>query len=117
MMKLTLKTSFETLRSHPESFLNLYREGVLDMRVARPEPTEIPLPATRDEIHVVAEGSANFCCADATDRVRRGDILFVQCNVEHRFSDFSSDFRTWVFFIPASEPGLNEFGSFSLQAV
>lgn len=27
-----------------------------------------------------------------------GDVLFVAAGVEHRFSNFSEDFVTWVFF-------------------
>jgi mannose-6-phosphate isomerase-like protein (cupin superfamily) len=98
MTKFTIKTSLEALSKHPESFLNLYRQGILDMEMYKPEKTGMQTAHTRDEIYVIASGSGDFQCAGENDHVGRGDVLFVAAGVEHRFANFSGDFSTWVFF-------------------
>jgi hypothetical protein len=119
MTNFTLKASLKTLCSDPNSFLNLYQEGVLGMELRRPGmlgSTDTAVALTRDEIHVVSQGSARFCSGETADPVRRGDILFIQKNKDHCYSDFTPDFGTWVFFVPDAAFDQAEFEAFSLQA-
>ncbi len=49
-------------------------------------------------MYVVASGSGVFRRGDETVAFSAGDALFVPAGVEHRFEQFSDDFRTWVIF-------------------
>lgn len=98
MIKLNVQASLETLSNHPESFINLYRHGSLDVELYKPEGQDGQKPRTRDEIYVIATGSGVFQCGKEKDFVERGDVLFVAAGVKHSFLNFTQDFSTWVFF-------------------
>jgi mannose-6-phosphate isomerase-like protein (cupin superfamily) len=98
MIKFTVQASLEALSEHSESFLNLYRQGSLNVDIYKPEKTDPPTAHSRDEIYVIASGSGEFLCFEDCDHIERGDVLFVAAGVPHRFTNFSDDFATWVFF-------------------
>jgi mannose-6-phosphate isomerase-like protein (cupin superfamily) len=98
MTKFTVQASLEALSKHPESFLNLYHQGSLDMEIYKPAKADLQIAHSRDEIYVVASGSGDFLCAEENDHVERGDVLFVAAGVAHRFANFTGDFATWVFY-------------------
>lgn len=55
-------------------------------------------PHDRDELYVVARGTATFELAGARRRVASGDLIYVPARVEHRFHDMAGGFATWVVF-------------------
>ncbi len=79
-----------------------------------PEATDPQVPHDRDELYVVAIGTAMFVRAEEgvpfTDEgsipvrgeervaVQPGDVLFVPAGTEHRFEAVSPDFGTWMIF-------------------
>ena len=52
----------------------------------------------RDEVYVVARGTASFWDGEERRNVSAGTFLFVQAGRPHRFEHISSDFGVWVFF-------------------
>ena len=47
---------------------------------------------------MVISGSGKFKRGDETVPFKAGDFLFVPKNMEHRFIDFTDDFKAWVVF-------------------
>jgi mannose-6-phosphate isomerase-like protein (cupin superfamily) len=58
-------------------------------------------PHTEDEIYLIIEGKASFQNGNTIIEISKGDILFVEANIEHRFYDVNEDLTTLVFFSPA----------------
>lgn len=79
-------------------FITLFRHGTLEVEIYRPVGTDRQKPHRRDEIYVVISGTGSFVHGDARTPFAPGDVLFVEAGIEHRFSDFTADFATWVFF-------------------
>jgi mannose-6-phosphate isomerase-like protein (cupin superfamily) len=63
-----------------------------------PRESDHQTPHTRDEIYVVARGSATLTMADEGRAVAVGDMIFVPALAEHRFSEMRDGFATWVVF-------------------
>ena len=76
----------------------LFRRGTLDVEMYAPQGRDLQTPHTRDEVYVVARGTARFMVEGAETSVAAGDLLFVPAHAEHRFVEFSPDFATWVIF-------------------
>ncbi len=80
------------------TYTTLFRHGTLEVEIYRPVGSDPQQPHERDEIYVVISGTGRFSCAGESRPFAPGDVLFVAAGVEHRFTEFSSDFATWVFF-------------------
>ena len=87
----------------------------LALKLYAPRGTDPQTPHARDEIYIIAQGTAEFtsgaapCGATACGaaapggdehrvNVSPGDVLFAAAGVPHRFENFSDDFATWVMF-------------------
>lgn len=80
----------------------LVRHGV-EAEYYAPRGVDPQTPHDRDELYVVATGSASFISGGRRDRVAAGDFIFVRARQTHRFEDLSADFGVWVvFFGPAA---------------
>ena len=55
-------------------------------------------PHNKDEVYVIISGEGTFFCNGETMSFAPGDVLFVPASAEHRFTKFTKDFKTWVFF-------------------
>lgn len=55
-------------------------------------------PHPQDEIYIILSGTGMFVRGEERQAFQPGDILFVPALMEHRFEDFSDDFKTWVVF-------------------
>ena len=65
-------------------------------------------PHDRDEVYVVARGSAIFWNGETRRDVSTGTFLFVAAGRPHRFESMSPDFGVWVFFygpVGGEKPG------------
>ncbi|MBZ5525085.1 MAG: cupin domain-containing protein [Acidobacteriia bacterium] len=98
MTKFTIANSLEKLHGHSEKFINLFRHGSLEVEIYKPEGVDKQKPHSRDELYVIATGTARFQCGNEIEPVEKGDVLFVPAQMEHRFLNFTDDFSTWVFF-------------------
>jgi len=81
-----------------ERSIELFRHGTLTVKLYAPRGNDAQTPHTRDEIYVVATGTGRFKCGTAVTSFGPGDMLFVAAGEEHRFTEFTDDFATWVFF-------------------
>ncbi len=85
----------------------LERHGLL-FELYVPGPVDDQQPHRRDELYIVASGSADFVrdiagAGAGADQARTaavavGDALFVPAGEAHRFDRCSADFATWVVF-------------------
>lgn len=97
-MKLNVKQSLNRLQQEGKLFTTLFSHGTLAVELYKPHKVDLQQPHTRDELYVVATGTSHFTAGDQQYEVEPGDVLFVPAGMEHRFSQFSDDFSTWVFF-------------------
>ena len=104
-MKITVEAAQNALRSHEgKTFLELFRHGSMSVEIYAPIGHDPQQPHEQDEIYVVISGDGIFQNGDQRYPFQPGDLLFVPAGVEHRFLEFSEDFKTWViFFMPPAE--------------
>ncbi|KVD45167.1 cupin [Burkholderia sp. ABCPW 11] len=75
-----------------------FRHGTRDVERYRPRIEDEQKPHPRGEVDVIAAGTSCFVVDGRACDVVIGDALFVPAHAEHRFTGFSDDFSTWVFF-------------------
>ena len=76
----------------------VFRHGSLEVEWYAPGATDRQQPHDRDEVYVVARGTAAFWDGDGRRNVAAGTFLFVAAGRSHRFELMSPDFGVWVFF-------------------
>lgn len=78
----------------------------MSVEIYAPRGHDPQQPHPQDEIYVVISGHGTFRNGAVRHPFGPGDWLFVPAGVEHRFLDFSEDFKTWVIFYgpPGGEP-------------
>ena len=76
----------------------VFAHGSLEVELYSPVGEDRQTPHDRDEVYVVARGTATFLDCAARSRVAPGAFIFVAAGAEHRFEDFSPDFAVWVMF-------------------
>jgi mannose-6-phosphate isomerase-like protein (cupin superfamily) len=86
----------------------LQRHGLV-FELYAPRGHDPQQPHARDELYVVARGTARFTRGAASQAsacdAAAGDALFVAAGEPHRFEDFSDDFAAWVvYFGPEPAP-------------
>ncbi len=83
----------------PEGSTKFFEHGTLQVKMYAPRGTDRQTPHRQDELYVIARGSGKFKTA-GEDEVSfgPGDVLFAAAGVEHKFTNFTEDFATWVFF-------------------
>ena len=96
--RLTIANAAAALAGAEEFFVELFGHGSLVVEFYRPEGEDLQTPHTRDEVYVIASGHGMFSNGGEERPFEPGEVLFVPAGVEHRFTEFSDDFATWVFF-------------------
>ncbi len=76
----------------------IFSHGSLEAELYSPKDVDAQTPHSRDEVYVVARGTATFFDGAAEHEVGPGDFLFVPAGREHRFKRFDAGFSVWVFF-------------------
>jgi len=76
----------------------VFGHGTLEVECYAPVGADRQTPHDRDEVYVVARGSADFFDGEQDRRVEPGAFIFVAAGREHRFVELSADFAVWVFF-------------------
>jgi len=74
-----------------------------DVEFYQPHGIDAQKPHRRDELYIIAGGSGVLRAGNEEFRFGPGDVLFVAANVEHRFTEFTDDFATWVIFYGAEK--------------
>ena len=70
----------------------------MSVEIYQPNGQDLQQPHLQDEIYVIMSGSGTFQNGPLQYPFGPGDLLFVPAGVEHRFLDFTEDFKTWVIF-------------------
>ena len=81
-----------------EPFVRLFEHGTLVVGMYAPRDVDLQTPHARDEVYIVAAGTAEFFDGTGRRPVAAGDFLFVPAFAPHRFASMSEDFATWVMF-------------------
>jgi len=82
----------------PGRSAEVFVDGDLEFRFAA-RPTNGPqVPHLRDEVYIVAAGTARYRVEDQVTEVSPGDLLFCAAHVKHGFENNSPDFSVWVLF-------------------
>lgn len=76
----------------------VFGHGSLAVEMYQPVGTDPQKPHDRDEVYVVARGTAVFFDGVGRHDVETGSFIFVAATQLHRFESFSADFACWVFF-------------------
>jgi mannose-6-phosphate isomerase-like protein (cupin superfamily) len=76
----------------------VFEDAQVEVRFYAPRGQDDQTPHERDEIYVIAGGTATFIRESEQRPVSRGDLVQVPAGMEHRFVDLSDDFGTWVVF-------------------
>jgi mannose-6-phosphate isomerase-like protein (cupin superfamily) len=76
----------------------VFSHGSLEIELYRPSRTDLQSPHTRDEVYVVARGSALLQSGGERRELGEGSIAFVPAGREHRFERVSEEFAVWVLF-------------------
>ena len=76
----------------------VFGHGTLEVEWYAPVGLDRQAPHDRDEVYVVARGSATFFDGERDRRADPGAFIFVAAGRDHRFVEFSADFAVWVFF-------------------
>lgn len=97
-MKISTKQALSKLAEEKKLFTTLFSHGSLEVEVYKPDHVDNQQPHSRDEIYVIIAGNGTFYNNGLTTDCSSGDFLFVKAGHEHRFTDFSDNFATWVFF-------------------
>lgn len=79
---------FARMLSHGSMFVGLYTPKVEDKQS----------PHKQDEVYIIMEGTGEFLNGTTTTTFKPGDVIFVPAAEEHRFLNFSEDFKAWVVF-------------------
>lgn len=98
VLKLDEQAEAEELRHLPEPFVELFRSGEVSVELYAPRGVDTQTPHDQDEVYIVSRGTGMFRRGPDVVPFRAGDLLFVAADIEHRFEEFSADFRTWVIF-------------------
>ena len=77
--------------------------GYADVEFYQPRGEDAQKPHRRDELYIVASGYGVLRAGEDEFHFTSGDVLFVAAHVEHRFTEFSNDFATWVIFYGAEK--------------
>ena len=88
------------LKSASEGKRSFYplQHGTMRVGVYAPTSQDAQDPHDQDELYVVISGTGTFAKGQEQTAFKPGDAIFVEAGAEHAFTDFSSDFATWVIF-------------------
>lgn len=98
--QITVDEALTALANHPEGkpFVTLLEHGRMSVELYQPVKMDLQTPHNQDEIYVVISGNGWFFNQGVRRVFRPGDVLFVPAGIEHRFEDFSEDFKTCLIF-------------------
>lgn len=82
----------------PKEFVTLLQRGSLEVELYIPDGEDKQSPHEKDELYVVISGTGTFVREGKPYSFGPHDVLFVPAGQEHRFVDFTADFKTWVVF-------------------
>ena len=99
-MRITVEDALSQLKKEPEGkhFTKLLEVGKMYVEIYAPDKVDLQTPHDQDEIYVIISGSGTFFNNGERVPFKENDVLFVPKGIEHRFENFTDDFKTWVIF-------------------
>jgi mannose-6-phosphate isomerase-like protein (cupin superfamily) len=79
-------------------FLLMMSHGELEVEYYQPLGRDMQQPHSRDEIYVIASGTATLDIDGQSYGAKTGDVFYVKAGINHSFIEFDAQFATWVFF-------------------
>lgn len=98
MERLTIGKAVQAFQQQSRPYVELFEHGSLTIEYYQPDKQDLQSPHDRDEVYVVISGHGKFQRGDEEQPFEAGEVLFVPAFMEHRFTQFSEDFATWVIF-------------------
>ncbi len=102
-MKLTLTEMIQRLDDEKRLFVKGIDHGSMYVELYRPDKIDLQKPHDQDEIYVIVSGTGDFQNGSEVVKFQPHDVLFVPAGREHRFLNFTDDFKTWVIFYGPKE--------------
>ena len=96
--KVGMDSAIQELEKSGRPYMEYFSHGTMRVGMYAPSEIDHQQPHEQDELYVVAEGTGKFYADGETFEFKSGDVLFVAAHKEHRFLEFSEDFKVWVFF-------------------
>lgn len=104
-MKATFDSLIATLPHAPSEqwpaglpFVTAMSHGSMSVEVFAPNELDRQTPHEQDELYFVQRGSGTLTIDGVAHLCKAGDALFVRARQEHRFTNCTQDFATWVVF-------------------
>lgn len=92
------------LKETPAEFVSMLRYADIEVEYYKPDKKDKQKPHLKDEVYVISSGRGMFYSGGQTMTFNTGDVIFVKAGDDHRFTDFSDDFATWVIFFGIKNP-------------
>lgn len=81
-----------------EPFVRALVHGSMSVELFAPNELDRQKPHAQDELYFIQRGNATLTIDAVAHSCASGDVFFVAAGQDHRFTDFSHDFATWVVF-------------------
>ena len=97
---ISVESALNKLAQHPQGkpFITLLENGEMYIEIYQPKKVDLQKPHDQDEIYMVISGSGTFFNNGERRPFQAGDLIFVPAGIEHRFENFTDNFKTWVIF-------------------
>lgn len=79
-------------------FTNAFAKDACSLEFYAPRGRDYQTPHEKDEIYIIARGTADLLIEDERFACEIGDALFVAAKTPHHFENMSEDFAAWVIF-------------------
>ncbi len=79
-------------------FVTAMTHGTMSVEAFALNELDHQTPHDQDELYFVQRGSGVLTIDDVAHTCKAGDALFVRAGQDHRFSNCTKDFATWVVF-------------------
>lgn len=81
-----------------EPFVRALAHGSMSVEAFAPNERDRQSPHAQDELYFIQRGRGTLTIGDTAHACAAGDAFFVAAGEDHRFTDFTHDFATWVVF-------------------
>ena len=95
---VSLDDALKKMTADNKSFAVGLKHGTMRTLLYSPKDKDDQRPHDQDEVYIVVSGSGIFQNGDKKYSFKTNDVLFVPAKQEHRFIEFTDDFKTWVVF-------------------
>ncbi len=79
-------------------FVTAMAHGTMSVEAFALNETDRQTPHDQDELYFVQHGSGTLTIDGVAHPCKAGDALFVRAGQDHRFTNCTKDFATWVVF-------------------